>query len=261
MALGPTDDPPPVDAYGDARRAWPAVSVDRPTFERYVEERVPPAERGSFRAADLYLACACSRGDGRALAEFEKRYLEEVASFVAGRERPHGIDEVLQLLRERLFVERKIAQYTGRGPLASWLRVVTLRLTSNMRREERRHATLDEAIPGAALDPELGVIRKRYAGHFEEAARLAIASLGADERTLLRLYYLDHLNIDRIAVVFGVSRATIGRRMIDVRERVVETVHRLLRKELGASAEEVASLLRVVRSDLAMSLSVVLGGR
>jgi DNA-directed RNA polymerase specialized sigma24 family protein len=45
----------------------------------------------------------------------------------------------------------------------------------------------------------------------------AIAALDAEERTLLRLHYLDGLNIERIAVVFNVSRATIGRRVIAVR--------------------------------------------
>ncbi|HTQ42858.1 MAG TPA: sigma-70 family RNA polymerase sigma factor [Polyangiaceae bacterium] len=251
------------DLYEEGRRAWPDIALDREVFDRHVAERAPEQDsRASLRGGDLYIACACGRGDDRALEAFDRRYLTEVPSFLAGRNPSQRlVDDVRQLLRERLFVEGKIHQYSGRGSLQAWLRVVTLRLTSNLRRQDRHHEELHDALPAMAMDPELQVIRGRYSREFQVALRAALDALDAEERTLLRLFYLDGLNIDRIGVVFGVSRATVGRRMISVRERILDEMHRLLRLKLGASQEELASLLRAVRSELAMSLSVVLQNR
>lgn len=251
---------PALDLYEEGRRAWPDIALDREAFERHLAERAPEKASGApVRGGDLYIACACARGDERALEAFDRHFLAEVPSFLAARNPSQRlIDDVRQLLRERLFVEGRIDQYSGRGSLQAWLRVVTLRLTSNLRRQDRHHEELHEAIPAAAIDPELQVIRGRYGREFQAALRASLDSLDAEERTLLRLFYIDGLNIERIGVVFGVSRATVGRRMIAVRERIVDEMHRMLREKLGASQEELASLLRAVRSDLAMSLSVVL---
>jgi RNA polymerase sigma-70 factor (ECF subfamily) len=248
--------------FEDARRVWPDVALERDVFERYVEERAAGVERSTLRGAELYIACACARGDGRALAEFDKRYLSEVPAFLARTNATaRFVDDVRQQLRERLFVEGKIKQYSGRGPLASWLRVVTVRVASNMRARDKRHVELDEAIPGAAMSPELGVMQRRYGDVFRSALRDALGGLSPEERSLLRLHYLEGLNIGSIAVVFHVSRATIGRRVLVLRQRILEDVKRLLRNRLNATSTELESLIRVVRSDLAMSLSVVLRDR
>jgi RNA polymerase sigma-70 factor (ECF subfamily) len=239
------------------RHAWPEVALERRIFEQYVVERGPsPGDWLSLRPADLYLACACAQRDPRALAEFENHYLCEVPAFLArSNATARFIDDVRQQLRERLFVEGKITQYSGRGALTSWLRVVTVRAASNLRRQDRPHADIDEVVLGTAIDPELDVIRRRYGDTFRTALRDAIAGLDMDDRNLIRLHYIDGLNIERIAVVFRVSRATIGRRMIAVRERILAETNRLLRERLNATPSELDSLLRVVRSQLGMSLS------
>ena len=245
--------------YDEGRRAWPDIVVAPAAFTRWLADRATNGGPVALQIADLYIACACAAGDERALAAFERRYLSEVEGFLASvKPTPGLVDDVRQQLRDQLFVAGKIGQYSGRGSLRAWLRVVTLRLTSNLRRQERRHEALHEAIPDARIDPELAIIRKRHGRDFEEALGRAMASLEADDRTLLRLHYLDGLNIDRIAIVFGVSRATVGRRLIAVRERILEEAHRQLSERLGASRADLASLLRAIRSDLAMSLSVVL---
>ena len=86
----------------------------------------------------------------------------------------------------------------------------------------------------------------------------ALAGLQCEERTVLRLFYLDGLNMERIAALLRVSRATIGRRMIALRSQIVKDTHRLLCERLGATPNELKSLLRYVKSDLAMSLSALL---
>jgi RNA polymerase sigma-70 factor (ECF subfamily) len=245
--------------YEEGLRSWPGLALEHGVFEEYVRARGLAVNGASSHAADLFLVCACIQGDSRALAEFDGRYLSRIGAFLAGTNASAAFaDEVRQRIRERLFVDGKIAQYTGRGPLASWLRVVTVRVASNLREKDRPHAELEEAVPASAIDPELRVIQRRYADAFRAALRDALASLTPEDRSLLRFQYLDGLNIDKIAVIFQVSRATIGRRMIAVREKVMEEMHRLLRVRLRATPQELQSLLRVVRSDLSMSLSVVL---
>jgi RNA polymerase sigma-70 factor (ECF subfamily) len=108
------------------------------------------------------------------------------------------------------------------------------------------------------MSPELGIVQRRYGDVFRAALREALAGLSPEDRSLLRLHYLESLNIGNIAVVFHVSRATIGRRVLALRQRLMEEVKGSLRRRLNTTSTELESLLRAVRSDLAMSLSVVL---
>ncbi len=246
--------------YEGARRAWPRIELERALFERHVEERTPPGgDATALHAPDLYLACACAQGDEQAIEEFERRYMREVGSFLArSNASPQFVDDVRQLLRERLFVDGRIERYSGRAPLGSWLRVVTLRVAADLRRAGKPNVELDEAVPAAAIDPELDVIRRRYGDEFRAALRGALAGLGREDRSVLRLFYIDGLNIERIGALLRLSRATIGRRMVALRARVLKDTHRLLAERLHATPKELESLLRCVRSDLAMSLSVLL---
>ena len=244
------------------RAAWPGIAVHREVFARYIRERAPDEEqRAAIHGDEIYLACACASGDPNAIALFDQRYLVEVPKFLARfHPSPHTVADVRQHLLERLFVDGKVAQYSGRGSLRSWLRIVTLRVASDLRRQDRMHDDLDDAVPAQALDPELALVKSRYGEALRAALRDAFAALTTEERGVLRLHYLDGLNADRIAIVIGVSRATATRRIAAARERVVAQTHGLLRERLQATQKELESLLGVVRSDLAMSLSGLLRG-
>ncbi len=252
---------PDLDAmFEEGRLRWPRIDLARPLFDAYVRERAGDGgDATSLHAAELYLACACAHGEPHALACFDEGCLHEVPAFLAGMSASAAfVDEVRQQLRERLFVQGKIRQYSGRGKLSSWLRIVTVRVALNMREQERPHGPLADSLPGAAIDPELAVIQRRYGETYRVALRDALQTLDAEDRSLLRLHYLDGLNIGKIALVFHVSRATIGRRVIEVREKIVTEAWRLLRERIHATPEELESILRVVRSDLDLSLSVIL---
>src|SRR5262245_35046638 len=130
--------------FDDGRRAWSGVRVEEATFAAFVRERAgEDADLAALHGADLYLACACAAGDPAALAAFEARYMADVPSFLARVEHASAvIEDVSQLVRERLFVAAdgkrpKILDYSGRGSLGSWLRVVTLRVAMNRRRADR----------------------------------------------------------------------------------------------------------------------------
>src|SRR5262249_55736086 len=76
--------------YDAARSTSPeGTSVAAADFVGYLAERVTrrddelspeflPSTITNIRTSDLYLACACSRGDARAIAIFDARFLSEV---------------------------------------------------------------------------------------------------------------------------------------------------------------------------------------
>src|ERR1041384_4518727 len=99
-----------VDVVAAAQRDWPALAVPVDAFAAYVAERVPdgvpPAEAvGQMHTSDLYLACACGRGDAKAFAAFDERGLAQIDRLLAGM----GVDadgsaEVKQEIRSRVLV-------------------------------------------------------------------------------------------------------------------------------------------------------------
>jgi RNA polymerase sigma-70 factor (ECF subfamily) len=207
-------------ALDRARAAWPGVAVDDATFVRYLAERVPPDRLDAVFAEDLYLACACAAGDAAAMDAFDRRHF---------------------------------------GPLY----VAAVRLATRSRRDETTRAMAARNAAAAAglpsVDPELATIQRRYGEVSRRAFHEAFACLNAEERSVLRLHFVDGLNIERIGAVLGLSRATVGRRMIAARKRLLQETLRLLGERLEATPTEVRSLLGVLRSHLEVSFGALLG--
>ena len=257
-----SEDPSLARAVEVARRAWPGVEIDVDAFARHVEERAGGSAHEALHLTDLYLACACALGSPAALAAFDARFVAEVPLFLAGVESDAAsVDEVRQLLRERLFVAGpectpKIAEYSGRGTLGSWLRVVTLRIAWNRRRGEKNHVPFDaeaeDVLP--AVDPDLGVLRSRYRDDFGRALRQSFAALAPRSRLLLRMHFVDGLTLDQMGLVFRVHRATVARWLGGAREAVFEGTMTALGDGLRLDAAEFASLFRAIRSVLDVSL-------
>ena len=254
-----------------ARAAWPVLAVSDEDFVRYLAAHAGDDERrarlSALCAEDLYLACACASGSALAIEVLDRRYLAELPDVLArtGVAASTAADAV-QSLRERLFVgtdgaPAKIAEYGGRGPLAGWLRVAGLRLASNQRRDEATRAAktrgLDAPAAIRAVDPEMALVERRYGEAFNHALRDAFTTLTAEERAVLRLHFVDKLNIERIGAVLGLSRATVGRRVIAGRERLLAESMRLLSDRLSATPTEIQSLLGALRSKLEVSLGAL----
>jgi len=243
------------------------ICVEASAYASFVRERLGDQIPAEGIAQDLYLACACLHGKAGALEAFDQRFLSQVPSFLARLESAcHRVDEVQQLLRERLFVARgdappKIADYKGQGRLASWLRVAAIRTALNLH-SSRKSQPPPSAAPAELLlaspDPELQYLRARYKEQFNEAFVTALGSLAARDRTVLRLHLLDGLNIDRIGQVFDVHRATAARWLSHAREELFEKTREALTNQLGLSATEFASIVRLIRSDLDLSVCRIL---
>jgi RNA polymerase sigma-70 factor, ECF subfamily len=264
---------------GAARARWPSLSIGAADFVAYLAERVElvdgAAARGidaalaKLRAEDLFLACACAAGDPGAIAAFEAAYITDADGVLARlTARGASMDDVKQTLRSKLFVGEpgarpKIAEYSGRGDLKSWFRVVAVRQAISGARKTRREVGLDEemaeAVPGASSDPELAYLRAKYRAEFQDAFRGAIDALSAQERNFLRHHYLDRLSIDRIGVIYRIHRMTAARRLTAIREKLVESTRRRLAEHLKLDTAELASVLRLVQSDADVTLRRYLG--
>jgi RNA polymerase sigma-70 factor (ECF subfamily) len=255
-------------ALASARATWPAIELDDATMVAALADKSGDEGLAALPAllvADLYLAAACAAGVLEALVAFE-RHLQAArpalrrvdASDVFG-------DEVLQLVREKLLVwaggPPKITSYAGRGPLASWTRVAVVRAALNHKRGAAPAPPLadDAAIVGGDGEGvELGYLKSHHRGAFQAAFEAAMASLSPAERTLLRLHFVDGLALEQIALVEQVSRATAGRRLLELRRRLAADTRARLQAALHIDGRELESMVALLQSQLMFSLSAIL---
>src|SRR5262245_9187821 len=76
-----------LDIIGSARQTCPTFSVPPEDFVAYLSARIPPdvpaaAALQQMHTEDLYLACACARGDVQAFAAFDERCLAQLDRFL-----------------------------------------------------------------------------------------------------------------------------------------------------------------------------------
>jgi len=259
----------------DARAAWPELAIDDARLLAYLAERLPPdadAARALARvhAPDLLLAAACADGDESALAELERQFMPEIAAYVARLDSsPSFADDVRQALRHRLLVSEggarpKIASYTGAGPLGAWLRVAAVRTARNLLRARKPEVPLDDTgrvqLRSERPDPELDYLKTRYARDLEQAFSQTLASLGAKERNILSLYFLDGMSSTAIGALYRVHQATVRRWIEKLREAIVKETQRRLRERISVGPGELESLMLLVQSRLEVSISRVLRG-
>src|ERR1041384_8294921 len=113
-----------LETQHSARRASPGVVLAPDVFARYLAERlpagVPPAVAvRPLHTVDLYLACACARGDLAAFAAFEDRCLRDLDRILLGMGvGEDGCADVKQEIRARLLAgtqgRPQIAEFSGR---------------------------------------------------------------------------------------------------------------------------------------------------
>ncbi|MFY0523613.1 sigma-70 family RNA polymerase sigma factor [Archangium gephyra] len=254
-----------------ARAAWPEVDMDARAFLAYVAERLPSTDEArevltSLRAADFFLAFACVRGEARALEALDAHVLSQVGTWLP-REEPALVDELRQLLRQRLLVPAegappKLASYSGRGPLGQWVRAVALRLHIDRQRAAPREVSMESAPVALAerlgADPELAFIRERHQEDFRVAFRAALGRLEARERNLLRLHHVHGLSMDAVSATYQAPRSTVARWIARARERLLALTREELMARLRLTPDELESMLRLVYSQLDVSLRLLL---
>jgi RNA polymerase sigma-70 factor (ECF subfamily) len=251
-----------------ARATWPGVELSLASFAAYCSARVDEHGCGSvglapLNTADLYLACACLEGAPGAVEVFDQAFLASVPRTVARIDSSPGFaDEVCQRLREKMFVgvgrPGKLADYSGRGPLAAWVRVAALRTALNLQESNgRAHLELADEIAFAAPntpDPEMEYLRNRYRPAFLAAVRAALEALPEDRRRVLRLHVVGRLSTTQIGAMLGVNQSTVVRWLASARKAVRADTYKRLMATLGLGAAELHSLVGVLLSRLDFSL-------
>ncbi len=258
-------------AVGSA--AWPHIALSQ---EAFVEALAPhlesdwPVVPANLHSEDFFLAAACVKGVPGAVAALERAFLGRIPRYIArvcrpsDRERP---EDVAQAIAERLVVPTaagpaRIAEYSGRGPLGGWLRVLSLRMALNTKRGKARFISLDgrpdQYDAPTGVDHELDLFRLRYRAEFKEALEVAFASLDAEQRALLRLYAAGSQRGEDLGKVLGVDRSTATRRLARARARLFELTKGALVAKLGITTGEFDSIARVVHSCIELTLSRVL---
>lgn len=253
-------------AFGAAE--WPALALDPSIYLRHLADKL--RERGdeladrvirAMPAADLYLAAGCTSGVPAAIAAFQATILPVVRPALA----KIGLsDEIIDETEQRTSImilvgdpdRPAIARYQGRGTLKSWVRSIAVR-TGRRLAGKSESAQDTDPIDLAALhvhDPELALLREQYRDEARSALVAAVAALTERQRNVLRQYYLDGLTIDQLAALYRVDRATTARWVIGARTEVLSGVRTHLAAALGANTEEIDSILRLVRSQLELSL-------
>jgi RNA polymerase sigma-70 factor (ECF subfamily) len=261
-----------------ARAAWPDVRIEPERFARFVAARLePPLDAGLSRlqVEDLYLACACTDGAPGAVAAFERAFVPviERAATAAGARRPE-VDDLRQVVCQRLLVpaavedgtpaEPRIATYSGRGDLGSWVRVVATREAQRLLPRERRELPSDDDLAGLIApddDPEVGYLKRLYRAEFKQAFAAAITGLSDRERLLLHQHALDGLGIDDLAGLYKVHRATAARWLEAARHSVLVATRRELTRKLQLSKDELERVMALIASQLSVSLPRLLSIR
>lgn len=249
-----------------ARRAWPKVNIDATAFTTHIE-RLGAAEPSTaeLRVAELYLAFACARQERWAIDYFMRELLPVAVTAARSVDREgHFDDDLRQHLSERLLVGRgdesppKIRDYSGRGPLENWVRVVAIRTALNLLPQRAPAEPLEAAAEFTGPDPELDFLKEKYRVEFKQAFEAAVSQVPPEDLNLLRMSVIDQLSIDKLSALTGVHRATAARRLSRARHVLCEATRVELIARLGLRGRELDSVMRLVRSNVHLSIARVL---
>jgi RNA polymerase sigma-70 factor, ECF subfamily len=261
------------DRLAQARDAWPAFAVEPARFAAEVARRLgddATLERlEAMKAGDVYLAIACTDGDATAIAACAAILEKEVEHASHRTSATAAVAaEIAGNLRRVVFVDEPqrpaaIREYTGRGDLRSYFRVMAIRDLIRAVAKQRRE------VPGAtddllarivpAQDPELSFLREQFRDVVDDALRAAIGSLDDRSRALLRYQLVDGWSLDQVGRAYDVHRATVSRWMTAIRRDLGERIRAELAARLHVAVDEVESIVRLVRSRVDISLDRVLG--
>jgi RNA polymerase sigma-70 factor (ECF subfamily) len=270
MTEGETPDGPAIRRAAAAARArWPEISLDDEDFARHLRGAGIPALIPGERAEELFLAAACAAGEPAALRALEREYLASMKAYVGGRFNATDafVDELRQAVRLRLVVERppRIASFNGSGTLRAFIRVVSVRLALDLVEAHGRQPALMEPEVIArrfstAPAVESQLTRVEHGPRFQAAVEEAVMGLGAREKAVLRFHFVEGLNIEAIGRIYRVHRATVARWLVDIRGRIFHAVEERMAVEVKMSPSEFRSLVGLMRDELRLSFSRVLGG-
>lgn len=219
-------------------------------------------------AADLALAFGVGAGDPVATRRFDEHVADDLAAAVRAIDGDRTfVDEVCQRTRVRLVVgdgetKPRIASYRGTGPLRAWVAIAARRIALNAKRDARTGPTTTDDVLADLVDrepdPELRHLRALYRAEFREALSTAIAALPDRTRAVLRLRFVEGLELAQIGRLYRVHESTASRWVSSALEQIAETTRAQLIARLAISADTADSVSRMVQSGLDLSVARLL---
>jgi RNA polymerase sigma-70 factor, ECF subfamily len=115
-----------------------------------------------------------------------------------------------------------------------------------------------EGFPDHAASPELEHFRRAYRAEFKAAFEAALASLEVRERNVLRQTFVDGLSTEQIGVLYDVHKTTAFRWLDAARDKLNKRTRNEFLQRVKVMPAELEAILRLVQSQLDLSLSRVL---
>src|SRR5271170_3085083 len=256
------------DKIGLTRESFAAILCDIGTKHGATSEPEIRTFFLSLRIDELALARACAAGNNSAWEIFLTRFREKLhlSALRIARE-----DSAARDLADTLYADlygtntrdgqrvSKLSSYSGRGSLEGWLRTVLAQEYVNRYRRTKRYVSLEEeseeGVQYRAHEPE----PEPPADHrLTSACDEALASLSAEDRTVLSAYFLDGRTLAEIARMLGVHESTISRKIDklakNLRKQIIAGLTR--RGMARRQAEEALETdVRDITSDIRRSLT------
>jgi RNA polymerase sigma-70 factor, ECF subfamily len=247
------------ESYARGQARWPSLSLALDGFRKHCLRLGLDERQMAARAEDLFLVAAVLEQVPRAISHFDECLAVAVSVVTRIDRAPTFIDDVTQELRLKLLTGdgAKLSTYSGTGGLVDWLRVVATRVALNLKRSDRLRP--EDDLPETFLEGEdAAPFRRWYLADIQGALEVGFRRLTARERTLLRLHFVDRLNIERIGTIYGVNRATIARWLVGIRARLFKEVRSDLAAKHGLDTADVKSLYRIMERDVHVTISRIL---
>lgn len=243
----------------------PYARLDRPGLTAHVQAAIA-AGALALHASELVLAWATSRGDAEAVRQFERAVSDEITAAARKIDRdPAFVDEVRQLVQVRLVVgdgvaPPRIASYRGTGPLRAWVAIAAQRVALNVKRDGQRAVAIDvlAEVVDREPDPELRHLKTLYRAEFRAALTSAIAALTDRQRAVLRLRFVDGLELAQIGKLYRVHESTASRWVAQAIEGVAADARHRLIERLTITPATADSVARMVASQLDLSIARLL---
>ena len=257
-------------AYRAGRHAFPHIELPASSLADFAATR---AEHVGIwgsdpqRGADLYLVAACLAQVPAAIAEFIERFGSQVPKYIGRIARdPDLVSEVRQIIVTRCLVAEPdrpaaLSSYSGAGSLEGWVRATAVREALALSKRTNRETDGFESVLETQMawaDHEISLFKKVYSAPVSQAFATACTQLPSEQRALLRLHFAQGVTTAQLATMYGISRATLVRRLTEAREALVARVKSNLKASMGVEDRDFLSVVKLVNSQIDLRLSMVL---
>jgi RNA polymerase sigma-70 factor (ECF subfamily) len=178
------------------------------------------------RTVDELLVLACQTGSRAALGELFARWQPRLlahAGHLLGRGFAERADDVCQ--EAWIAIQKGLPRLREPRRFGAWAySIVTRRVADHLRAQDRRDRVTAEVGEETANRAAAGDDQDHES---RETLRRALDALAAEDRALLRLFYLEELTVAETAEALGVPAGTVKSRLFAARQRLRETMRRM----------------------------------